>query len=351
MMRSQPHLLDASGAGLKSYKPLRSIQSGFTLLELLVAMGISMLILTTLAVLFQNSSVNQREIEKVTRMTENARFAMEALSTDLKHAGFMGEVNPQDLTVTFTELEPCATTAAAMGWNLAPLATPATGTLPAAVKGYETTSFGCMSNQRASTPSIGVVHADLGPAVPIASRVAGDLYLSTSRCSTDIAPIELLSSTDVPTLKNLACSATVGLVRRVSQRFYFLSSCSDCSGSGDGIQSLARLERIGGSFRVTTVAENIEAMDIEYGLDTNQDGAVDEYLRSNAINGSPANRNWGNVVTARITLLARTDVPTPGFTDTRSYTVGSITVAGNDYKRLVLTQTIRLTNVAIRQER
>lgn len=326
-------------------------QIGFTLLELLVAMGISMLILTTLAVLFQNSSTNQREIEKVTRMTENARFAMEAMSRDLRHAGFIGEINPNDLTVIFTDLSPCATTAATMGWNLAPLATPATGTMPSAIRGYDTTSFGCMTNQRASTPSMGVVHADLGNAVAVGSGVSGDYYLSTSRCNTDIAQIELLSSSDVPTLKNLSCSAVINTVRRISQPFYYLASCSDCSGTGDGIQSLARVERIGGAFQVTTVAENIEAMDIEYGLDENSDGSIDEYLHSTNINGTPANRNWSNVITARITILAKTDQPTTGFTDARSYKVGATTIAGDGYKRLVLTQTIRLTNVAIRQEK
>ncbi|HEX5055901.1 MAG TPA: PilW family protein [Gammaproteobacteria bacterium] len=63
---------------------------GFTLVEIMVAMVISLVILGgAISVLVQNQR-NYRENDDFGRLQENARFALDLISTDLRMAGFMG---------------------------------------------------------------------------------------------------------------------------------------------------------------------------------------------------------------------------------------------------------------------
>lgn len=82
------------------------------------------------------------------------------------------------------------------------------------------------------------------------------------------------------------------------------------------------------------------------------DGVADVFT------AAPSNADWSNVVSVKITLLARNTEQSKGYTDTKIYTLGK-DVAGNvqtrgpfndNYKRHVFTQFIRLTNTAGRRE-
>lgn len=59
-----------------------------------------------------------------------------------------------------------------------------------------------------------------------------------------------------------------------------------------------------------------------------------------------------NVVAIKVYVLARNDSITPGYTDTKTYTLGSTTLGpfNYGYKRHLLTRTIRLANPSSRRE-
>jgi type IV pilus assembly protein PilW len=59
-----------------------------------------------------------------------------------------------------------------------------------------------------------------------------------------------------------------------------------------------------------------------------------------------------NVVTVRIHVLARSLEPTQGYSDTKTYTLGTGTMGpfGDGFKRHVFTTTVRLINPAGRRE-
>jgi type IV pilus assembly protein PilW len=61
-----------------------------------------------------------------------------------------------------------------------------------------------------------------------------------------------------------------------------------------------------------------------------------------------------NVTAVRIYVLARSREPTPGYVDTKTYTLGSAPAIGpfdDGFKRHVYTTTVRLPNVSGRRER
>jgi type IV pilus assembly protein PilW len=108
------------------------------------------------------------------------------------------------------------------------------------------------------------------------------------------------------------------------------------------------------TFTLTPLVEGIENLQIDYGIDTDGDGAPDSYTTGTYSSGTTAmtTSDWANVVATRVSLLARNNEATAGYTDTKTYTLGSTTIAAaNDaYKRHVFTQLVRLINPSGRRE-
>ncbi|MFT5643530.1 MAG: type IV pilus assembly protein PilW, partial [Janthinobacterium sp.] len=83
---------------------------GFSLVELMVSMTISLLIFAGMTTLLVNNSKAQGEIEKANRQIENGRYAVQLLTGDLRHAGYYGQFDPTVLTLPDALPDPCATT-------------------------------------------------------------------------------------------------------------------------------------------------------------------------------------------------------------------------------------------------
>ena len=72
-----------------------------------------------------------------------------------------------------------------------------------------------------------------------------------------------------------------------------------------------------------TIAEGIENLQIDYGYDTDGDGVPDSDINAaNALFATPD--NWRNVVSAKVYLLARSMDKSPGFTDGKAYSMGTM---------------------------
>lgn len=120
-------------------------------------------------------------------------------------------------------------------------------------------------------------------------------------------------------------------------------------------------ELAGGAFQARSIAQGVQDMHVEYGVDLDGNGSADCYVADPTANNSAAcpgvpGYDWGvalnnqaNVTTVRVNVLARTLKPSAGQTDTRSYDLGRGVASGpfNDgYKRHVYAQVARMVNVA-----
>jgi prepilin-type N-terminal cleavage/methylation domain-containing protein len=179
---------------LPSRRPLRvrcpAAARGFTLVELMISMVISLLILTALVSMFVNTSTSNREMERMNGLLENGRFAAQLLQQELVHAGYWGGYLPEfdDLSST-----------------VAPADAP--GSIPDICQAYNTwdTAYrsdllgipvqsadllpagpGCVAplSQKPGTDVLVIRHADT--CVPGTANcepdVAGRLYLQSSLC-------------------------------------------------------------------------------------------------------------------------------------------------------------------------
>jgi type IV pilus assembly protein PilW len=177
-------------------------RAGFTLIELMIAITISLLIMLALITVFVNISRSNAEMARTNAQIENGRFAMQILQNDIVHAGFWGTYVPQfdDLSSRAT---PTPTTDALNGSVPTAVPDPCLGfttpwtaeykgnLLGIPVQGYDTAPAGCpaavISNQQPNTDIIVVRHADTCTATTPASanceaNIAGNLYFQASLC-------------------------------------------------------------------------------------------------------------------------------------------------------------------------
>jgi type IV pilus assembly protein PilW len=70
-------------------------QRGFSLIELMISVVISLVVLAGLSAMLVNVSRTNAEMAKSNSQIENGRFAVQALESDLIHAGFWGQYVPQ----------------------------------------------------------------------------------------------------------------------------------------------------------------------------------------------------------------------------------------------------------------
>lgn len=70
----------------------KQFQYGFTLIEIMVALIIGLFLAVGVAQIFVSTKGTNRMQENLSRMQENARFAMSFISSDIRQAGFLGGV-------------------------------------------------------------------------------------------------------------------------------------------------------------------------------------------------------------------------------------------------------------------
>ena len=63
---------------------------GFTLVEMMIAMTISLILLLGVSQIFSSNKRSQKVTEGLARVQENARFAMKKISIDMRRAGYVG---------------------------------------------------------------------------------------------------------------------------------------------------------------------------------------------------------------------------------------------------------------------
>jgi type IV pilus assembly protein PilW len=339
-------------------RPLRRVR-GFTLIEIMVALAIGMVILLALTILFSRNTGNQSELERTTRQVEGARFSLDALAEDIQHAGYFGEFNPNTLPTApaYQTPNPCDTALTALGWDTTVTPTQ----IPVPIQGIAAGTVvpgGCLANRLNGTEAVVIHRADTGAEIAFAGGNTTNLYLQIARCPLDLqrlvaAAIPAASPEAVFNLRRPDCATVNERLRRLVQRTYFVASCNDCA-ANDGIPTLKRVEMIDGALRTVSIAEGVENLQVEYGLDIDNDGRPDSFntMGSAVITGVAPNV-WENVVAVRLHLLSRSTEPTSGFVDSRTYLLGpdvSIVPAADRFKRTLMTTTVRLFNVGMRRE-
>lgn len=374
-------------------------QRGFSLVELMVAMGLGLMLMAGLVTVFANSSQSQRELQRTAQQIENGRYAMDILTQDLHHAGYYGRYSAYAAPTSLPD--PCITGDA----------TALAGTLGIAIQGYLAADQSSRPSLAGTTCGTYLTSANLHPGSDVlvirraetttlsvgSTAVSGEVYVQTDPDTVSVqfgngGAITTSSKADGGAASILQKNGNAEAIRKYHVHIYFVAPCSVptgggsvCTGSTDDqgrpIPTLKRLELAVGSsgtltFNTVPISEGVEALKIEFGIDNSPttanastqligDGAPDLYI-PNASTASPAATDFFNAVTAKVFLVARNTEPSVGFSDTKTYPVatpssvmGAGTNAGtgltygpyNDlYKRHAYFSEVRLVNLSSRRE-
>ena len=344
-------------------------QRAFSLVELMVAMTLSLLLLAGVLTLTMNASGSHRELERSTALLDNARYAMELLGTEVEHAGFYGRFD--DLGSLPGALpDPCDLDVASLQNDL-----------PFMVQGYngpagnpppQGPGTDCLSDaDHLDGTDILVLRRTSTAATPVASLVAGEAYLQSHTAALRLDQASSVLSDNESSFDLFEKDAvTRSPIRKYRVDLYYVSPCKNfaagqttCTAAADGgrpIPTLTRLELTvsGGGLVMNRVplVEGIEDLQIDFGIDRNDDGAPDETnpgTSGDAYEAAPSLAEWEDVVTLRIHLLARSTEISAGYQDTKQYSLGLAGTLGpfdDQFKRRVFSQVTRLVNRSARRE-
>lgn len=334
-------------------------QRGLSLIELMISITLGLLILSALITLFANQNKARAELDKSNRMIDNGRYALEMLAEQMRVAGFYGNYAPSGTPATSPD--PCnLTTLTTSTTNLDVLLHHVqgfdTGTGTGATSQIATASLpatcgltytaGSATTLKAGSDILVVRRAATSAAVAAAAAAAATNYLQVSNCSTDTVAYAIsLGSAVSASLHEKNCTTTATL-RPFLVQAYFISPDNNV---GDGIPTLKRreIDVTTGLFVTTPLVEGIEYMQVDYGVDADNNGSADSYI------AAPALADWPKVVSVRINLIARNIETSGEYTDSKTYDLGTAGTFGpfsDHYKRHAYTEVVRLVNPSSRRE-
>lgn len=289
---------------------------GFSLVELMVALTIGLVSVGAVSAVLISSSGIYRASENRARMQENARFAVNQIQDDVRMAGFMGCFNIDMFPTRFKNLAKNPTDfqndyATWIGGHEAGVASWSPTLNPAIGSGGHTPTpgndvlvvrlpggQGVPLNDEMTTTSVPIPvasnssftegglalvadcsHANL---FVVGNKAAGNKLVHAANVNTSAKTSKAFSNLE---------GAVVTPVTTVS---YFLSN------SSDGVSGNKSLWRQTGLNPAEEIADGIERMQIEYGIDTDAvpDGVTNQFVTADAV-GS------GRVTALKVSLLVK----------------------------------------------
>lgn len=348
---------------------------GFSLLELLIALTISLLITAAVGYVYISSLQAYRTQGALSRLQEGARYAFEFLGKDLRMAGTSGCVFSTSTNALNTPTD----------WYKDLFGRPLQGTNDT-LAGDACTTWGtpCWLGRDTVTVLLADIsqehivqsHNTSGAPPQITLDTGAGLSAGQLLVATDCSHAAVFQATGVTgAVVDHAASGTPGNSTvnlgvggavygyALGSRVYPLKAATYYIGTNPaGEPALYRLVPQGASATLTAeeLVEGVEDMQITYGVDTTvpADGEVDfvdpdhdgdPYLtaaqvESAAVPGSTNDEKWRRVISVRVSLLMRTSedgvVPAP-----QTYTFNGATVHPADRRlRKVFTHVIKLRN-------
>ncbi|MDP3857776.1 MAG: PilW family protein [Stagnimonas sp.] len=336
-------------------------QHGLTLVELLVAVTLGALILATVVGVFIANSHNYKQNEAITSLQDNARFAMDSLARDLSMAGYWGGVRTLDAgrNVLVSAAAAGAISTTAVPGDCGPSTPPTVGSwllnpaVPLEFRNHTETAtatgrYRCLTALQPMTDVVMIRRVAGQPARQIASAgsatlnlITGRLYLKTNqsvgsliRAGADSATVgQPLDCADPSTGIATGCppqDLPAQLYAYVPSLYFIHNVSADVS-----VPTLCRyLLRDDDTGRAPAMeedclAEGVENLQLEWGIDGDDDNTIDRYL------SNPSAADLLQARSVRIHLLVRAADPGGAASaDAREYTLADYqSAADRDFAR------------------
>jgi len=317
-------------------------QHGTSLIELMVSISLGLVVIGASGSLFLGASQNYREDERRAQMTDDAGFALSQLVQELEMAGFWAQVHDPGMVQRHGSLAvaaDCGPPAAAWTYaDLSPLAVLDNVTAAGAAMAHA-----CLAADevRPGTDVLAVkrlVGRASGTDADATRLVTGTPYLRTA----GLAGLLYLRGTTaflpVPApYQDWEYRVALYYIRD------FTLTATESPREPSLCRQVLRASAGQPAYVAECLAQGIENLQVEVGVDTDEDGAA------NRFEVAPDAADLARAVTLRLYLLARSSRPDSDYTDARTYQVGNAPAfepAGNDahYYRTTLATEVVLRN-------
>jgi type IV pilus assembly protein PilW len=328
-------------------------EQGLSLVELMVAITISLVLLTGVVQIFLSSKTSYRLLEATARVQENGRFAIGFISSDARMAGYRGCYRGDPAAIEASINNPTT-----FSWDYA------TG-----IQGNEWTGAGWSPGLNALIAGQVVNGTD----VLITRGLADDgVNLTAQSTATQVFAVDggTVTNGDIMIVSNCA-QASIFQVTSNSTAGGFVTINHATGGAwapGNSSSSLANFYRTDSSvgrlvtnvyyigtgasgspalFRQTTVsggamqaqelADDVENMQVLYGVDLDADGVANRYVTADNVG------DMDDVVSVRVSLLVRSDDNIASAA--QNYTYNGEDIVSNDLRiRRIFNSTIKIRN-------
>lgn len=311
-------------------------QAGMTLAELMISMALGLMITMGMAQLFVQSKVSFNQDQLIARMQEDARFAMGEFGRELAMTGFYASLlDPSGIVVDATTgLDTDCGPVGFVGQWMYDF-TSSVSQLDNATAGDAAAAFSCIDTDEFQP----------GTDILVIKRVQGG---TTAAASLDDGAIYLQTNGTVGYIFEQPAPAPPDLVVPVPNEYwqyspsiYYIRNFSVTA--GDGVPALCRkvLTDVGGVHMVDEcIAEGIEDLQLEFGIDTDGDGVANQY------DPDPAIASMSDAVSVRIFLLGRSIEDDTNYLNEKTYTMSNAPAFAplDNFYRRVFTTTILLRN-------
>lgn len=313
---------------------------GFSMVELLVAMVVGLVIISGAFSLHSTTRKTQQVNEAQMDMVADARFAIEMIAYDLRHAGVWGGTNRGsliDCRYKGAATASCTATSAGEALPVALGSDCATGwyyNLDVAVTASnDSNPFAgtCIPAGEAYVAGTDVLQIHYAEATPPAAELAGQAYVRSHFNGGRVfigAQQPLLDSFD-PSSSNHELHAYA----------YYLSDFTDST--DDGIPSLRRVALVNGpALQNQTLLSGVADFQVQLGVDVDGDTIVDTYVNPSAVS-DPA-----TVFAAKIWLLMRSD-GTQNITKVKTFTMAGNTddYGADGFRYFMVSSVVNLRNL------
>lgn len=292
---------------------LRCYSRGLSLVELMIALVLSLVIGAAVIQMFLASKTTYRLQDAMARVQENGRFAVSFLASDIRMAGFMGCGNLSEITINVIA-------------NPAPIdATNPLGQIIGGANNVSTTNAwnavagsDVLSIRRASSAGVKLVgnmatdNANIQVENNSLGLRAGDALFLSDCLSADIFRATNVSSGSSQTTVAHANNFNIG--NKLSKAYgddaellvfesinYFIRDTGRKTASGDPINALMVerkfANRSDASAAPIELVDGVQDMQFEYGVATGANMIASDYLTANAVT------DWSKVVSVRFSLL------------------------------------------------
>lgn len=320
---------------------------GMTLVEVMIAITLGLLITAAITTMFVSMRKSYKQNDSIARMQENARFAMEMITQDLRHAGFFGnEADPMFIDTTralsvASSSDDCGGTAGGVNgiYNFAsPVLllnygnnlTSDPGSISVSVKGVNVSIFSeCVTDTELNPDgsSILLVKRSSTTDTDAGSIASGVVYTRANGSQSQLYhsgnPSTLVNGTNLEYQPHVYYIDTDNTLQRKFLQY---------SSSAPELVS-------------EPLAEGIDAFHIEFGIDTDHNGTPEYYYTPTA--DSISNVTIDDAVSATVYILARTTEADRDHLDNKTYSLGSMNLGpyNDNFHRRVYSASTSLKNI------